>query len=650
MLDPTGLSMNIGDEFLGLYLRAATPQGAVDLRVVGLARSVTGTANAWATPATVARLAGGRGGFQMLYRFAHAAAPAQLAADGAAVEAAVPQGAVTGASSYLSIRQQLTANAAAFTPFVIAFGVLAIILSVLVIGIVVSGTVGAARRRIGIVKAIGFTPWQVTRSYLRQTLIPVLAAVIAGAAAAMALSRPVLSGIDAAYGGQAATIPWWAVATVGCGMIALVALAAALPALRMARVPAATLLRGGRRGSPSHFGGRVQRAIGVLPLPRPFSLGLAAPLRRPSRSLAMAAAVLTGTACLSFAIGLLSSLGAVQHSRNPLTGAAVQVGPSFPETPTADSVPHEPVISDPGAVARAIAAMPQTRSAFAVTDATVGVTGLVGGVDVAALSGDSSFTAHQMVAGHWLSGAGQVVLPTRALAETGKSVGGQITLTRAGRSATVTVVGEVFDLTHGGQRFYTDTSTLTALGIAAAPQQFFVDLRPGTDVTAYQDALSSRIAPYGAQADAAGDGSSSVIVAMNAITALLAVMLLAVAGIGVFAAVTLETRERIRDIGVLKSLGMTPWQTVTMTLTSACATGLLAGTVGVPLGIAVHHAVAPAMGATAGAVLTPSQTLVYTAPMVALLLVGGLILVSLAAAGPAGWAARAHSAAALRTE
>jgi putative ABC transport system permease protein len=49
---------------------------------------------------------------------------------------------------------------------VAAFGVLSLVLSVLIIAVVVSGAVGAATSRIGVLKSVGLTQAQVVRAYL----------------------------------------------------------------------------------------------------------------------------------------------------------------------------------------------------------------------------------------------------------------------------------------------------------------------------------------------------------------------------------------------------------------------------------------------------------------------------------------------------
>ncbi|WP_435852445.1 ABC transporter permease [Streptomyces sparsogenes] len=127
-------------------------------------------------------------------------------------------------------------------------------------------------------------------------------------------------------------------------------------------------------------------------------------------------------------------------------------------------------------------------------------------------------------------------------------------------------------------------------------------------------------------------------------------MLVAVAGLGVLNAIVLDTRERVHDLGVHKALGMTPRQTVTMVLASVVVVGLAGGALGVPAGLALHKAILPAMGHSAGLTLPTSALDVYTPPELLLLGLGGLLIAVTGALLPAGWAARTRTATALRTE
>ncbi|MFD5597213.1 FtsX-like permease family protein [Streptomyces griseorubiginosus] len=114
--------------------------------------------------------------------------------------------------------------------------------------------------------------------------------------------------------------------------------------------------------------------------------------------------------------------------------------------------------------------------------------------------------------------------------------------------------------------------------------------------------------------------------------------------------VVLDTRERVHDLGVCKAIGRSPRQTVSLVLASVAGIGVLGGLVGVPDGHALHAFVLPVMGQAAGTDLPPAVLDVYGTPQLLLLGLAGLVIALLGAMLPAGWAARARTATALRTE
>lgn len=126
--------------------------------------------------------------------------------------------------------------------------------------------------------------------------------------------------------------------------------------------------------------------------------------------------------------------------------------------------------------------------------------------------------------------------------------------------------------------------------------------------------------------------------------------LAAVAALGVLSTVVLDTRERVHDLGVFKALGMSPRQTIAMVVTSVAGIGLLAGALGVPLGVALHHRILPEMGEAAGTLIPAADITVYQPAMMVPLALGGLVIAVAGALLPAGWAARTTTTTALRTE
>ena len=105
----------------------------------------------------------------MLYRFAPDTARTadQLTKRLAAVTAGLPADAVTGAGTYLTHsragrQERQDAQRRSST----VFAGLSLVVAVLVIGNVVSGAVIAGFRSIGVLKAVGFSPGQVTAVFL----------------------------------------------------------------------------------------------------------------------------------------------------------------------------------------------------------------------------------------------------------------------------------------------------------------------------------------------------------------------------------------------------------------------------------------------------------------------------------------------------
>ncbi|MFF8380134.1 ABC transporter permease [Streptomyces sp. NPDC015661] len=628
--------------------------GGVTLTVVGIAESVGESADAWVVPGQLTALAGGRPpALQMLYRLTAADTAAEVTAGRKAVTSAVPAGAVTGSRSYLDVRETARETTAAFVPFVTAFALLGLAMSVLVIGIVVSGAVGAATRRIGILKSLGFTPFQVGRAYVAQALIPGTVGAVLGVALGNVLAVPLMAEVAEVYGTTEVLVPLWVDLVVPAGGLALVAATAFAPALRAARLPTAAVLRVG----PATGGGRgraIRGLFGRLPLPRPVTLGLAAPFARPARAASTAAAVTFGALAVTFAVGLGSTLVAVKTDGDPDRGGDVTVHtvslPRGNEGAAGGAPPLPGKPADPAAVAKAIAALPGTGSAYRTARTQLDVAGLKGGAPLVAYEGDTAGSRHTMVSGRWFGATGEAVAATRFLRATGVRVGDTVTLSEQGRTDRVRIVGEVFDLGDDGMTLRTPAASVAALHARYQPADFAVTVTAGTDAARYAKSLDAAVAPLGAEAAVTQGSKSSVIRAMQALIVMLTLMLVAVACLGVLNTVVLDTRDRVRDLGVFKALGMTPRQTVGQVLTSVGAIGLVSGLVGVPIGVALHGRVMPAMGRAVGTTIPPADIDVYGTPLLVLLATAGVVIATAGALLPAGWAARTSTARALRAE
>ena len=624
--------------------------GSPTVRVVGTARSVSRSADAWTTPAQIATWTAPHGprGYQMLYRLTAAGTAAQVEAGRTAIAATVPDGALTGAVSWLVTRQDAVGQSVLLVPFLIAFGVLGVVMAVLIIGNVIAGAVATATRRIGILKALGFTPAQVVRAYAGQALVPAGIGAVLGVVAGNLLTFPVLAQTNRLYGTSDNGVAPSVDALVVGGALAVVAVTAWVAAARAGRLRTVDALAVGR--TPRLGRGQwASRLAGRLPVPRPVTLGLAHPFARPLRSASIVAAVAFGAAAVTFAVGLGASLNQVQEVEDI---ADVQVGVP-PGPPAAGAQPASlgpPALTDPDAIVRALTAQPGTAGYMGVAWTEVTVAGITGALDTVALTGPDAAQYYRMVSGTWLTGPGEIVVATPFLTASGKRVGDTVVLTNHGTDVTVRIVGEVFNTEDRGMQILTDLATLQAADPGLAPVTFYVTVRSGTDPSAYAETLSTALQPLGAEAHTVDQDTDELVIIVDSLTGLLSLLLVIVAGLGVLNLVVLETRERVHDLGVHKALGMTPRQTAAMVISSVVVTGVLGGAAGAAVGVAVQRMVVSAMGSSTGFALPDSVLDVYRPAQLLLFGVGGLMIAVVGALLPAGWAGRTRTVTALRTE
>ena len=153
------------------------------------------------------------------------------------------------------------------TPFVVAFAVLGLVLAVLIMANVVSAAVIASYRRIGVLKSIGFTPAQVTATYLAQISIPAVAGAVAGTVLGNCWVLPVIEAIPGPAA-DACSSRCGSIWPSPLGMLALAGLAAAVPAVRAGRLSGGRprCRRAGAPGRARRGGvpaGRTARAAGA---------------------------------------------------------------------------------------------------------------------------------------------------------------------------------------------------------------------------------------------------------------------------------------------------------------------------------------------------------------------------------------------------
>ncbi len=621
--------------------------GRPTLTVVGLAYSVSGSADAWVTPDQVKALQ--PNAFQMLYRFAAAGTAAEISAGEAAVTSGLTPDALLGSLSYLTVKDKATSELGVFIPFLMIFGILGLTVAVLIVANVVSGAVVAGFRHIGVLKALGFTSNQVMAVYLVMVSIPSVIGCVLGTVTGNLFTRPIVQDAVEGFGLSDISFAPWVYVVALLGMPALVALAALVPALRARRLSAAQAISA---GSTQRIGRalRIQRRLSGTRLPRSVSLGLGVPFARPARSVLTLAAVVLGVMTVTLAVGVTMSMTAYNDAVRPSYTDRVDLLAGRPE---GLPVPVAPQGTGPAAAKLSDAddeamlrSLPGTANVMAESEVEAQVAGGSQNTTIYFYRGDTTVLGPRVLTGHWPDGPGQVVAPSRFLNQRGFKVGDTITVELRGNRAQVWIVGIV--LTNNADQIFASWQTLDALAPGTRAESYQVKLTPGTDQQAYVTAVQAK--DPGLQALPPRDGTSSTAVIIIGAAVALTLLLGTVAALGVFNTVLLNARERRRDLGMLKSIGMTPRQVTVMMVTSMGALGVAGGLIGVPIGVAMHQLVVPAMAHAGQADAIDVFMDVYRAPELVLLALAGIVIAVLGAFVPARSAARTSIAAVLHNE
>jgi putative ABC transport system permease protein len=649
--------------------------GSQVLTIVGIANSVTNTADGWVLPAEMNAIVGSGGTpqAQLLYRFASSATTSDIGADVSSVKAALPSGAVLGTVSYLSVRQSEQSSVAPWVPFIIAFGVIALVISVLIVVNVVGGAVVAGTTRIGVLKSIGFTPAQVVACYVLLVAVPAVIGAVAGVVCGNLLAAPIYAQNAQVYQVGVLGVPFWVDVAVPLTVLALTVAAAVGPASRAGAMSAVQAIATGRAPRPRH-GFLAQRALARLTsVPRPVTLGLATPAARPGRTLVTVVAILFGAAAVTFGVGLAASLNHVyadisDGARLPVQVDAVPAGgtadgpavpvnrakpPAGKKITVINSASQHLSAAQQHAIVTAIDAQPGTLHYVTELDDNLELPGLAnasGGVRATAYGGNPAWSNLQLISGTWYSpsaAAAEIDVNTLFLTDTSLAVGDTYTMVNGGHKVTAKIVGEAF-APGNDVSIFMSPATLAAIDpTVTGTGEYRVSLKPGVNADTYATGLKAALGDRYMVGEHTGDRA---LIAITTLITMLTLLIIAVAGLGVLNTVALQIRERAHDIGIFKALGMTPRQTLTLVVCSVAVTGLVAGIIAVPAGIALHHNVLPAMAHAANSDLPGSVISVFTVPEMILLALAGLVIAVAGALAPASWAARSGTAAALRTE
>jgi putative ABC transport system permease protein len=269
---------------------------------------------------------------------------------------------------------------------------------------------------------------------------------------------------------------------------------------------------------------------------------------------------------------------------------------------------------------------------------------------VRAVGGELNRFPFQIMEGRFFQpGTNEAIAGKGLLTWLGLEVGDTITLNleeKDGPAATWVIVGVYPEPGDAGQRLMVDLSSLNRLVKNDDPTTYYLKLNPSADVPAIRRYLSPR-KDSGLSFTLVGEAVPDSVIYLQVAIFALAGILIVIALVNVLIMSLLTAQEKVRTIGILKTVGMTPSQVITMFNTTAASLGVLAVIIGIPLGLLATRALLFIMSDTFGF----RKISVSLDPVQAVILIPFIVVVSIFGSYlPARWAANLFIVQVLRKE
>lgn len=530
---------------------------------------------------------------------------------GLVVQQAVTQlgsGSVLGVSTWTEVEQSMARGDPLLGLLLALFGLIALGAAVLAIANATGGRVLVQLQELATLKTLGFTPGQVMGVVLAEQAAIGIAGTALGVAAARELTIPLLHGLPAGVLPAVAPQPAaWAV-LIGCGTELAVVVAAAVPGWRAGRVrPVVSTAR----PQPS---GRLSWLTRTALLPRlPLAVVLgarAAFIRRLPAALTVGALAVTMT-MITIGLGFVSTLDDVQrHPASIGLAAAVTVSPGELSGAAARSA----VYSD----RQAAAVYPSVELSALLPGDTTTITTLGMGTS------SRPFPFH-VAAGRIYRAPGEAVASQGLLNVLHLRLGNFVRMPIGGVPVIFHVVGRIIEPEYDGQVLAYGLDTLAQAGAAMPPVSYSLVLRPGVSPGAARAHLL-REPDSGLDVSQASDPADQLGVVRAMLTGLISILGL-IGLTSLLTASAIGMRDHLRDLGVLRAMGLTPWQLATTVVTSTAVLALIgvaAGTTaGLLLATRLINAGAQAYGIGAGIGRPPSAAGIAVAVIAAVAVASG---------------------------
>ncbi len=243
-----------------------------------------------------------------------------------------------------------------------------------------------------------------------------------------------------------------------------------------------------------------------------------------------------------------------------------------------------------------------------------------------AVGGNPDDARFRLGDGRPMQSAGEAIAGYGFLKRFGVSVGDEVQFLAGTTPLTVRIVGWYRETEDSGEILRYRLETLTAAEPNAVANTYRLTATPGTLPGVLASEVQARL-PSDVRVEAIDTGSEDLDTFTFAIR-LVALILIAMAGINLLTSMLTSTRESARRVGVEQAVGFTPRQLITQGAIGGAVLGLAAVVLGVPFGLwlfgVLSDLVSEGIGVGPGWMPMPDATQVAVLAFVAIVISAGL--------------------------
>lgn len=538
-------------------------------------------------------------------------------------------------TDWRDVKESALFNGQLASVFLSAFSFFAILATIMIIVSVVSSSILSQIKQIGILKALGFTDSQILLVYVGQYVVLSLIGTTLGFFLGLSLApipmQAVTSSLNTVFQPPFSFTLLIMVYVLIAGVTILSALSASARGARANIVKSIAI--GAEAPTKKMFlGASLANTLGA---PISIVLGLNDMFIRPFRAFLTGLNLVLGVIGIVFGLSLSDTIQT--YKENPALLGVVY-----------DAIVTRQEVSD-NLTRRRLTEIPGVAAFYGETQVKAWTLDEQA-LNIRAVEGELEQFPFQIMEGRFFQpGTNEAIAGKGLLTWLGLKVGDTITLRleeKDGRTTTWLIVGVYPEPGDAGQRLMVNLSSVERLVKSSDPTIYYLRLNPMADISSIREYLAPR-RDSGISLAAVGETIPDSVIYLQAAIFALAGILIVIALVNVLIMSLLAAQEKMRTIGILKTVGMTPSQVITMFNTTAGSLGAFAVIIGIPLGLVVTKNLLSIMSDSFGF----GKINISVNPIQAVTLLPFIVIISIIGSYlPARWAANLFIVQVLRKE